>query len=590
MITKLQKFTAALCVLALVASPLAAIKPSRPADDVLPSPSAGKKSQQDLIQAAGAPAKAKPDTSQSAALAPAQKQAGAAANPDVSAGAVKEPDRILAKDGQVYPIRQYKTLLNPNDPSASQWWTAPNGMGAVWDIPYGTRQTKIAVIDTGFALAHQEFAGRWATNTAEIGAASSQGASKLNCTSQGLALNKSCNNIDDNFDGVVDNETGAASRQNPSRLNCSDQGVALTKQCNRLDDDGNGYIDDWRGWDFANFDGVAQAGETNVNGSGTTHGTMVAGVLGATGNNGVGVAGVNWYSSILPIQALDDDGYGDTYTVGEAIYYAADQGADVISISLGTPSEDSYLRLAIQYAMGKGAIVVAASGNDGCNCISYPANYPEVVAVGAIDNTNNRASFSSYGKNLDLLAPGAQITTSYWTGANQTGSYAANVAGTSFATPFVSGLLGLARSYQPDAAWEEILGAMLESSDRRTLTASAPRSNTLGYGVARASTMLDRLLAPSQPSIRYQFGGAPLLGSPLSYQCYGTLPASMLFELTKPGQLRYTASPYENAKAIQQGWTSREAFYSCIALPTDLPASLRVINLPAETKNIYIKP
>lgn len=535
MITKTQKITALLCVLALAANPLAAIKPTQPAPAQNPITAEAKKAP-DHNQAAAKPGNTKPAIKQGGIAQADSALTSQLANPaiNLSEGAVKKENRILTKNGQVYPIRQYKTLLNPNDPSANQWWVAPNGMNAVWDIPFGPRQTKIAIIDTGFALAHQEFTGRWAINAGESGSLSSNG----------------------------------------------------------LDDDGNGLVDDWRGWDFSTSgnDNSAQAGETNPNGSGTTHGTMVAGVLGATGNNGVGLAGVNWYSSILPIQALDDDGYGDTFTVGEAIYYAADQGADVISISLGTEFEDSYLRLAIQYAMSKGSIVVAAAGNDGCNCISYPANYPEVIAVGAVDSTNNLASFSSYGTRLDLLAPGANIATSTWSAGNPAANYAGNVAGTSFSTPFVAGLLGLARSYQPDAAWEEIVGTMLENSDRRALTAASPRSNTLGFGVSRANTMLGRLSTSSQPIIRYQFGGGYVFGSTRTYQCDGTLPASMFFELSRPNQINYTASPYENYKAVQQGWISREAFYSCIGLPTDLPNSLRVINLPAETKNIYLKP
>ncbi len=504
-----------------------------------------------------------------------------------SVGAIKEKTRILAKNGQVFPLREYKPMITPNDPYGNQWWVAPNGLNAVWDIPFGARQTKIAVIDTGFGLEHQEFTGRWAINSGESGAVAIEGASKRNCSDQSLALNASCNNIDDNFDGIVDNESGITTRENPSRLNCTDQSIPLNKRCNRLDDEANGYIDDWRGYDFATFDSFVQAGETNPSGDGTTHGTMVAGVLGATGNNGVGLAGVNWHSSILPIQALDDDSYGDSYTVGEAIYYAADQGADVISISLGSSGEDPYLRLAIQYAMNKGAIVVAASGNNGCNCISWPANYPEVIAVGAIGSNGNPTSFSNYGAQLDLLAPGASITSSTWTAANPTSAYVANIAGTSFSTPFTAGMLGLARNYQPDASWEEIIGTMLENSDRRSLTVALPRSDSLGYGVARANTMLNRLKTPTQPGIRYQFGGASYFGSNRPYQCENTFPATPLFELTKPSLLRYSASRYENDKALQQGWTSRQIFSACIGLPTDAPGVTRIINLPAEINNNY---
>lgn len=503
-------------------------------------------------------------------------------------GAKKRPTQIVTSDGQVYPLHQYKTFIAPNDPYANQWWVATNSMQQVWDIPFGTSQTKIAIIDTGFALAHQDLSGRWATNTGESGATANEGPSLRNCTDRGLALNLSCNVIDDDFDGIVDNESGATTYQNRSFLNCTDQAIALNKTCNRIDDDSNGYIDDYRGWDFVNYDASVQAGETNPDGSGTTHGTMVAGVLGANGNNGIGLAGVNWYSTILPIQALDDDSYGDTYTVSEAIRYAADQGSDVISISLGTAYQDPYLRLAIQYAMGRGSIIVAASGNDGCDCVSYPANYPEVLAVGAVNNSGSPASFSSYGRNLDLLAPGQSITSSTWAKTNQSAAYAGNIAGTSFSTPFVSGLLGLARSYQPNAKWEEITGAMLENTDRRTLTAAAPRSNSLGFGVSNANAMLARLRTPAAPVQRHQFSQL-FLSSTALYQCENTIPATLLYELTKAGELRYTASTYEQYKATQQGWTSRDLMYSCIGLPTDAPSILRNINLSAEIINKFYK-
>lgn len=588
MTAKLQKLTTALCLLALIASPLAVINPSRPAVDPANPGNQAQEAGQSSGKAQGTSrsSKAQPTNSEKSsndAVTPTTTV------PNLSKGAVRQKDRILARNGQVFPIRQYHPMLTPNDPYANQWWVAPNGMETVWGMAAGARATKIAIIDTGYALNHQEFNGRWAINGGESGLAATQGASKRNCTDQGLALDQSCNNIDDNFDGIVDNESGATTRQNPSRLNCTDQGVILNKNCNRLDDDGNGYIDDWRGWDFVSFDGFVQAGETNPDGDGTTHGTMVAGILGATGNNGVGLAGVNWNSSILPIQALNDDSYGDSYTVGESVYYAADQGADVISISLGTAADDPYMRLAIQYALERGSIVVAASGNDGCNCIVYPANYPEVIAVGALDSTNNPASFSSYGANLDVVAPGASLTSSYWTKANQTSSYASNVAGTSFATPFIAGLLGLARSHQANANWDEIVGAMLERSDRRSLTAASPRSNTLGYGASKADNMLARLTSPAQPAIRYQFGGTPAVGSLLSYQCENTLPATLLYELTKPSQLRYTVNKLEQRKLAAQGWTSRALMHTCIGLPSDLPASLRVINLPAEIRNQHLK-
>lgn len=501
----------------------------------------------------------------------------------------KEPKKEIISDGQTYPNRVYKPMITPNDPSYNQWWVAPNGMNEVWDIAAGSYTPKIAVIDTGFALAHQEFSGRWAINSGETGATSSEGPSVKNCADQSLSLSKSCNNIDDNFDQIVDNETGATTQQNPSDLNCTDQGVALNKSCNNLDDDGNGYKDDVSGWDFVNFDASVQAGQTNPTGTGITHGTMVTGVLGATGNNSVGIAGINWHAKILPIQALDDDSYGDSFTVGQAVYYATNQGADIISISLGTSSDDPYMRTAILYALDHGAIVVAASGNDGCDCISYPARYPEVIAVGAINSTGNSASFSNYGAQLDVLAPGQTMATTTFSAGNPTSNYASSVAGTSFATPFISGLLGLGKMSQPTASWEEIIGTMMENSDRRTLTTASPRSNVLGYGVTRATTMLARLRNSYSSTQRVQFDDLNL-GSKRNYQCEGSqIPATKLYELTKSGQYRYTSNLRELSKNVQTGWVSRDLGYVCMGLPTDTIQSVRVLNLPAELLNTFVK-
>ena len=316
-------------------------------------------------------------------------------------------------DGERYPLREYKPFITPNDPAATQWWTTATGLPLAWD--YGSSaNTTIAVIDSGFALDHQEFVGRWAERAGEKGTALLENPSDRNCTDQGLPISAICNNIDDDQDGITDNESWVTSEQNPSRLNCTDRGLPLDKFCNLIDDDGNGYPDDWRGWDFASGDAYVQAGEVYPDGDGASHGTSVVGAAAATGNNGVGIAGVNWSAKILPLQALGDDGSGNTLSVSRAIRYAADQGVDVINLSLGSNFEDSYLRQAVQYALSKGAVVVAASGNDGCDCLSYPANYPEVVAVGATRSDGSVAGFSSYGDNLDLVAPGSSMYLPAW--------------------------------------------------------------------------------------------------------------------------------------------------------------------------------
>jgi subtilisin family serine protease len=489
----------------------------------------------------------------------------------------------------VYPLRIYKPLLTPNDPNQAQWWTTSTGLESAWGIGAGSRQTTVAVIDTGFGLKHEELAGRWLANTGEQGPTASEAASQLNCTDRGVALDESCNLIDDDHDGIVDNETGATTEQDPSRLNCTDLGRALDKSCNRLDDDDNGFIDDVTGWDFVNEDNNVQAGEVNPNGPETTHATEVSGVLAATGNNGKGIAGVDWSTKILPLQAIDDDGYGDTLTVANAVEYAANRGADVISLSLGADAEDPYLRQVIDYALDKGSIVVAASGNDGCDCISYPARYPEVVAVGAESSTGSPASFSSYGSSLDILAPGTDITTSIWNASNPTSAYVSGVAGTSFATPYVSGLLSLARSHQPAASWGELLNALLAQADHTGLSVSSPVSSTLGFGLAHADRFISRITTAKSPALRYEFSplsATDTLGSSRAYQCEGgDFPTSAVYELTRGSSVRYTISPLEEIRAAADGWLTKQLWYTCVGLPGDTPATVRSINLLSEVRN-----
>lgn len=500
---------------------------------------------------------------------------------------------FVAESGEVYPLRTYQ-ILAPNDPSANQWWTTSTGLNTAWNIGAGARQTVVAIIDTGFALKHEEFTNRWATNTSEQGATVSQAASKLNCTARGLALNQSCNLIDDNYDGIVDNESGATTVQNPSKLNCTDQAITLDKSCNMIDDDNNGYVDDVTGWDFANFDSNVQAGETNPDGTGTMHGTEVAGVLGATGNNSKGIAGVNWATKILPLQAIDDDSSGNTLTVARAVYYAADRGVDVISMSVGSASEDPYLRQAIQYALSKNIIVVAASGNDGCDCMLYPARYPEVFAVGSHNSSNIVSSFSSYGDNLDILAPGENIRSTTWTKTNPTNSYISGIAGTSFATPYVSGLLSLARSHQPNASWGELTNILQATANHTGLSFNNPSSPSIGSGYTMASNLINRVTTPATPLMRYNFGSTAVLGtlsSNRTYQCFSPadFPTAPLYRISLVSSIFYTIDTLEAVKAPDLGYTVSNLGRTCVGLPGDNPSNSRTINLLTELDNKTVK-
>lgn len=173
---------------------------------------------------------------------------------------------------------------------------------------------------------------------------------------------------------------------------------------------------------------------------GNGHGTHVAGIAAAATNNSFGIAGVCPLASIMPIRSLDNTGSGELMNVVRGIVYAAQQGAQVINLSLGSPAASASLQSAIQYAWDRGAVIVAAAGNAGSALPSYPANYPNVIAVGSTNEREEKSAFSNYGRWVDVAAPGENILSTY------PGSYYAYLSGTSMAAPHVSGIAALLAS------------------------------------------------------------------------------------------------------------------------------------------------
>jgi subtilisin family serine protease len=184
------------------------------------------------------------------------------------------------------------------------------------------------------------------------------------------------------------------------------------------------------------------------------HGTHVAGIMAATGNDGIGGAGVCWGCRILPVKALDAAGTGVYSTLAAGITWATDQGAEVINLSLGGSQDSLTLRAAVAYAQEHGAVVVAAAGNSGASAPFYPAAFDGVIAVGAEKVDNGRYDFSDYGPAwVDVAAPGC--TESTWPG----GAYA-SLCGTSMAAPIVSGSIGLLLAADPTATPADAAAAL----------------------------------------------------------------------------------------------------------------------------------
>ncbi|WP_241158432.1 S8 family peptidase [Cohnella candidum] len=184
------------------------------------------------------------------------------------------------------------------------------------------------------------------------------------------------------------------------------------------------------------------------------HGTHVAGIIAAQINNHEGVAGLTWYTKIMPVKALDSSGAGSTYSVAEGVIWAADHGANVINMSLGNYAQAQFLHDAIRYANNKGVLVVAASGNDNTDRPGYPAAYPEVVAVSATDPGGGKAEYSNFGDYIDVAAPGTSIASTY------PGSRYASLSGTSMASPHVAALASLIRGANPQLSNAEVANVL----------------------------------------------------------------------------------------------------------------------------------
>jgi serine protease len=252
---------------------------------------------------------------------------------------------------------------------------------------------------------------------------------------------------------------------------------------NGIDDDGNGYVDDVYGWDWANNDNNPM----DDNG----HGTHVAGIIGAVGNNGLGVAGVAWNVQIMALKFLNSNGTGQLSNAIKALNYAVRMGAHVSNNSYSGGGYFQAFADAIAAAGRAGHVFVAAAGNNGQNndvAPTYPASYnlDNIVAVAATDRNDRLASFSNYGPTtVDIAAPGVQIYSTY-----RGGGYM-SMSGTSMATPFVAGAVALLRDVYPNWSYRQIIDRLVSTAD--------PLPSLAGKVVSGGRLNLARALAAPAP-------------------------------------------------------------------------------------------
>jgi hypothetical protein len=263
---------------------------------------------------------------------------------------------------------------------------------------------------------------------------------------------------------------------------------------NGSDTDNNTYIDDINGWDFVNND--------NNPSDDHGHGTNVAGIATATGNNGIGYAGVDWSCKVMPLKVLDANNSGFNSNIIESFYYTIDKGVKVISISIGGSGFSTAYQTAIDTAYNNGIVVVACMMNFNNGVPYYPAAFNNTIAVGSTDSNDERTepffwsatSGSNYGSHIDVIAPGNYM---YGLSYNSNTNYNSYWGGTSQATPLVSGICSLMLSLNPNLTVDEIKAILRNTAEDEVGDAqdSAGWDQYYGAGRVNAFNALQQVLS-----------------------------------------------------------------------------------------------
>jgi subtilisin family serine protease len=270
------------------------------------------------------------------------------------------------------------TSHTPNDISGNQWYLYTIDALQAWDITTGSPEVVVAIVDNAVRITHTDLVPNLWVNPGEI----------------------------------------------PN---------------NGFDDDLNGYIDDVNGYDVADNDNDPNPPGSLPASSPFNHGTHCAGIAAAASNNSMGIASIGYNISIMAVKCSPDTSNGSSLTAAyEGIDYAISAGADIISMSFGSTSAPYTGQYLLNVARARGITLIAAAGNAASSSPNYPAAFNNVIAVGATDQLDHKASFSNFGNYVDVMAPGVNIYSTLG-GNNNYGS----LSGTSMATPLVAGLAGL---------------------------------------------------------------------------------------------------------------------------------------------------
>ena len=248
-----------------------------------------------------------------------------------------------------------------------------------------------------------------------------------------------------------------------------------------IDNDGNGLIDDYRGWDWVNNDN----NPTDDHG----HGTNCTGIIGSSANNAKGYAGVNWNSKMMPLKVLNSTNSGTYANMANSLYYAANNGAKIVSMSIGGTSSSTLLANAISFLKTNNVMLVACMMNNNNGVANYPAaystTYDNVMAVGSTDANDKRTqpffwsttSGSCYGSHINVVAPGNYI---YGLGIDSNTSYSSYWGGTSQATPLVAGVASLIFAKNPTLTPAQVRNILQNTAEDMK---GIPSEDTAGFDI-----------------------------------------------------------------------------------------------------------
>jgi subtilisin family serine protease/subtilisin-like proprotein convertase family protein len=393
----------------------------------------------------------------------------------------------------------------PNDPRTSEQWSLNNtgqtggkpgadiGADRAWAISTGSTGIIVSVMDTGVDYTHEDLYQNIWINQREI--PSTIRARLIDADNDGRITFRDLNdsrNIgwgkarDLNSNGYID----AGDILRPVSQGGWEDGI---------DNAGNGYVDDLIGWNFVD--------NNNKPMDTFGHGTHIAGTIGASGDNGVGVTGINWVSQIMPIRFVDGQGGGSIAAYIQGLNYAVANGAKISNNSWTGASASALLTEAVENAQARGHILVAAAGNSSLNIDQsplYPAafNTNNVVAVAATSRSDQLSDFSNFGaRTVNIAAPGEGILSTRLGGGYVTNS------GTSMATPHVAGALALVWAKNPSWSYTQVINQVLSTATRLSSLTGKVATGRLDVGAALGAPVVSSV-APRISSAVVQSGSA----------------------------------------------------------------------------------